>query len=202
MSKLKIKSKCPPNTICVNKTFLAIITISLLLLALCYQTYTSYTHKQANANVNVHAHMTTIDKINPPNTLHISNIRQSDHYDVFQPPVKPMWTNGIKSISTNYSRPDYKQIGILTRESAQDNARERETILALFGRPIHNGRSKWQYYTMTDKSSSIKLPITINGKSGSTTYGVDEIYSGDNVHVQGYNETFQVTLYEQQQFEY
>ena len=53
----------------------------------------------------------------------------------------------------------YQQVGILTRMNGV------ETILPLMGRTLLTNRSKFQYYTMSDKFNSIKLPISKGGRS-------------------------------------
>tara|TARA_Y100001958_G_C21244379_1_gene573580 strand:+ start:1846 stop:2502 length:657 start_codon:yes stop_codon:yes gene_type:complete len=89
---------------------------------------------------------------------------------------------------------EYTQLGFLSNG--------KENLIPLFGRMIMPNRNKWQYYTMSDKFHSIRLPITANGKNASGEYGCDEISNGDTVYVEGYNRPFKVTLYEKQQFNY
>lgn len=88
---------------------------------------------------------------------------------------------------------EYRQIGILTRlkGSAQDT-----TILPLMGRPLLTHRDKWNFYTMNDKNNMIKLPMTFKGKSCTNEYGCDNIYNGDTVFVEGYQEAFKATVYD------
>ena len=64
------------------------------------------------------------------------------------------------------------------------------------GRPLHVNRNKWQYYTMSDKNNSVKLPISVKGKSCTTEYGCDCLFNGDSVYVEGYNDAFKVTMYD------
>ena len=47
-----------------------------------------------------------------------------------------------------------------------------------------------------------KLPISVNGKSCTGEYGCDDINNGDTVYVEGYNDTFKVTVYENNLFQY
>ena len=47
-----------------------------------------------------------------------------------------------------------------------------------------------------------KLPIRVNGKSGSGEYGCDEIYSNDTIFVEGYKDLFVATVYENNMFSY
>jgi hypothetical protein len=97
----------------------------------------------------------------------------------------------------------YRQTGILTKANqASNNANgsnannDSPVILPLMGRPLFTSRDKWMFYTISDKNNSMKLPIIIKGRNALSEIGVDNVYDGDTVYVQGYNETFRVTLYE------
>jgi hypothetical protein len=41
-----------------------------------------------------------------------------------------------------------------------------------------------------------KLPISVNGRSCTGEYGCDSISNGDTVYVEGYDDTFRATIYE------
>jgi len=84
----------------------------------------------------------------------------------------------------------YRQVGILTRAGGQ------ETILPLMGRPLFVSRDKWQYYTMSDKNNSVKLPVSAGGRSCTGEYGCSGLGNGDSVYVEGYNDSFNVTMYD------
>ena len=64
------------------------------------------------------------------------------------------------------------------------------------GRPLYTNRDKWQFYTLSDKNNSIKLPLSNKGKSCTSEYGCDNIYNGDTVYVEGYNDAFKITVYD------
>ena len=85
---------------------------------------------------------------------------------------------------------DYRQVGILTRTNGD------ETILPLLGRPLLSNRDTWQFYTINDNNNSIKLPIMFKNKSCTSEYGCDNLYNDDIVNVKGYNDTFKVTVYD------
>jgi hypothetical protein len=72
------------------------------------------------------------------------------------------------------------------------------------GRKLMNGRDKWQYYTMANGSGNIntKLPVSVNGKSCTGEYGCNDIQNGDTVYVEGYNNVFTATVYENGTFSY
>ena len=91
----------------------------------------------------------------------------------------------------------YRQVGILTRVNGDG-----ENILPLMGRPLFTNRDKWNFYTMTDKNNMIKLPITHKGRSCTNEYGCDNMYNGDTVYVEGYNDAFKVTMYDNNTMRY
>jgi hypothetical protein len=135
-----------------------------------------------------------------PNYL-FSSSHGDTYLNPYAPPLRknPFFPNHVRgdvrggvpiNVPTSHYDMAYRQVGILTRGGG------RETILALFGRPLHANRNKWQYYTMTDKNNAIKLPVNKAGRSCTDTYGCDEIYSGDSIYVDGYNDAFKATIYD------
>ena len=99
----------------------------------------------------------------------------------------------------------YRQVGILTRSgggSGSSATSSQETILPLIGRPLFTNRDKWQFYTLSDKNNAIKLPVIINGKSGTGEYGCNNVSTGDTVYVEGYNDAFRVTAYDSASLRY
>ena len=104
------------------------------------------------------------------------------------------------NVSTNVGAVDttYRQVGMLTPLRGGN----KDKILPLMGRPLFVSRDKWQYYTMSDQNNSIKLPISRNGRSGTTEYGVDKLYNGDTVYVEGYDQAFKITTYDNEVIKY
>ena len=104
--------------------------------------------------------------------------------------------SSINSVPINVSTvavdTEYRQLGILTplQGSSKDN------ILPLMGRPLYIRRSKFNYYTISNQHNNVKLPVTVKGRSALSDIGVDELFSGDSVYVEGNNEAFKVTIYE------
>jgi hypothetical protein len=92
----------------------------------------------------------------------------------------------------------YRQVGILTRNGNPSQ----ETILPLIGRPLFTNRDKWQFYSLSDKNNAIKLPVIINGKSGTGEYGCNNVSTGDTIYVEGYNDAFRVTAYDSASLRY
>jgi hypothetical protein len=92
----------------------------------------------------------------------------------------------------------YRQVGIMTPL----NGDSKDNILPLMGRPLYTNRDKWQYYAISNQHNNVKLPISFQGKSALSDYGVNQISSGDTVYVEGYNEPFTVTVYENDTIRY
>lgn len=95
---------------------------------------------------------------------------------------------------------NFRQIGILTRVSNNNN--DKETILPLMGKPIITNRDKWNFYTMNDKNNMIKLPIVHKNKRATTEQGIDNLYEGDIVDVVGYSDKFKVSVYDNNVIKY
>jgi hypothetical protein len=114
---------------------------------------------------------------------------------IVQPPI---YNNNI-NVQTRGINTSYQQVGILTKSSNN----QENMILPLMGRRIMTGRDKWQYYTLSNTGNiSTKLPISLNGRSCTSENGCDSINNGDVVYVEGYQETFRVTMYENNLFQY
>ena len=113
-------------------------------------------------------------------------------------PVNNLDPRGVPiNVPTQSVNASYRQVGILTRLNGDG-----ENILPLMGKPLFTNRDKWNYYTMTDKNNMIKLPITHKGRSCTNEYGCDSMYNGDTVYVEGYNDAFKVTMYENNTMQY
>jgi len=94
------------------------------------------------------------------------------------------------NVPTRSVNSSYRQVGILTRVNGP------ETILSLMGRPLFPSQDKWQFYTMSDKNQSVKLPVTHKKRSCTIDMGCDNIYNGDTIYVEGYNDAFRATIYD------
>jgi hypothetical protein len=119
----------------------------------------------------------------------------------FMPEINARPTGTIPiNVSTNIGAVDtnYRQMGIATPLNGQTE----NNILPLMGRPLFTNRNKWQYYTISNQHNNVKLPISFKGKSALSDYGVDQLFSGDTIYVEGYNEPFTVTVYENDTIKY
>jgi|SaaInlV_125m_DNA_1040241.scaffolds.fasta_scaffold01003_13 hypothetical protein len=87
----------------------------------------------------------------------------------------------------------FRKIGFLESRELADSI-----ILPLFGDAAPFRRHRWNYYTVTDTRqslSSVKLPVTYKDRSCVDEVACDELYSGDDVRVHGYDTPFSVHVY-------
>jgi hypothetical protein len=205
--------KCIPGVFCIeNMTLFVLFVIAILL---WYIFYTQIQKNNAN-NVNNNKTPNIIVVTQPTNPASISPLatisaRNDPFNDPYSPPMKtdgiyfPRDSGDVRGIPVNVqtrgTNMSYQQVGILTRPNHNHNGQD--MILPLMGRRLMTGRDKWQYYTISNTGNmNTKLPVSLNGKSCTGEYGCDDINNGDNVYVEGYNDTFRVTMYENSLFNY
>lgn len=196
--------RCPPGVLCIeNVTIVAILFFITILFYLAFKMSSLPTNINKNQEreniVYIDTNTSNTDLYNRQNTQ-FSNTPNDVFMNPYAPPLKnnPFYnpTNipdirgrvPINVPTSNYDL-NYTQVGIAVRNSGT------ETILPLFGRPLHANRNKWQYYTMAG-SNNIKLPVSKGGRNCTGTIGCDELYNGETIYVEGYNDSFNVTIYE------
>lgn len=206
--------KCPPGVICFENV--TIFFIILILFALFY----FYLHSQQKSQ-NSHIHTYNKNK----EEIVVSQIPNYPYNNIFMPPPVPgdvllnpyapplrderyliPQVNFIPAgavpinVSTNVGSVDtsYRQVGILN----PTNKPNKDNVLPLMGRPVFTNRDKWQYYTIGNQHNNIKLPVVVKGKSGLNEYGVDRIYNGDTVYIEGLNDVYRVTIYDNDTIKY
>ena len=196
--------RCPPGVICIEN-----ITITLVLIIVgCVVLFLNMYSRSATTQQPIVREKVIVKEnagLFPRASYSFSNVASDVFLNPYQAPLKndnifPTTGDprGIPiNIPTQAVDSTYRQVGILTRVSSST-----EMILPLMGRPLMTNRDKWNYYTMTDKSAMIKLPITSKGKSCTNEYGCDSLYNGDTVYVEGYGDAFRVTMYDNQVMRY
>ena len=185
--------KCPPGTLCIENITL-IFLIGVILFGV-------YLYNKINSNNVVVMQQPVIAHQQQPQ--HNQGFFHAQLQSIFNNPHvmpqrerNPFPTNmtdprGLPiNVKTQGIDAPFRQVGILTRSNGG------ETILPLMGRPLQTNRDKHQFYTMNDKNNMIKLPVSKNGKSCTGEYGCNDLYNGDTVYVEGYKDTFNVTMYE------
>ena len=210
--------KCPPGVICIeNFTSLILFAIVFIIGYFIYvsmkNSNSQHRNSQPQNNNNRQNNGTTEIVLQPSYPYNNLNIMERNDVllDPYDAPYKderyltpklsliPVGAVPI-NISTNISAVDtnYRQVGIITPL----NGTSTNNILPLMGRPLFTSRQKWQYYTISNQHNNVKLPISVKGRSALNDYGVDELYNGDTVYVEGYNDAFKVTVYDNSTIKY
>lgn len=196
--------KCPPGVVCIeNMTLLFIVILIGVVLTGVFLTLnvTNSKHEtKTNFSVNVSDNQDVIRQgLMPRPAFAFSNVENDVLLNPYQAPLRDnrlfpglnIFSSRMPiNIPTQSFDTSYRQIGILTRIG------DKETILPLLGRPLITNRDKWNFYTMSESNNLLKLPISHNGRKCMTETGCNDLYTGDVVRVDGYNDDFKVTTYE------
>lgn len=224
--------KCPPGIICIeNYTFIFFGILVLAILFFMYIKYNQNLkiNSTSNSSSNLYCDCNNSSQLCNCKKNVLNNYNNNYINDDLSSRLIPRTGNGYNRIendvllnpysaplrddrifnNSNYNGPkipinvptqsfdtNYRQIGILTRVNGG------ETILPLMGRPLFSNRDKWNFYTMNDKNAMIKLPISFKNRSCTSQQGCDNVYNGDTVHVEGFNDIFRVTVYDNNVMQY
>jgi len=214
--------KCPPGVICIENVTMVFIFIAIIIIIyICYISF--YDNKSKDRYRREQRERERQDKIEYVERPVLS-LLPSYPYNNLPPPVPgdvllnpyvpPLRDerylvpslNMIPSgavpinISTNVGAVDtsYRQVGILTPL----NSSSKDSILPLMGRPLFVNRDKWQYYTISNQHNNVKLPVSKAGRSCTNEYGCDKIYNGDTIYIEGANDAYKVTVYDNDVIKY
>ena len=195
--------KCPPGVICIENVTIFFILICVAIIVYIVQSNRRVKHSEPTN--------TRIERIDFLPNYPYNNIPKDVLLNPYSPPLRderyfipemtymPPGSVPI-NVPTNIGAVDttYRQVGIMTPL----NGVEKNNILPLMGRILFNRRDLWNYYTISNQHNNVKLQILVKGKSALTDTGVDKIYNGDSVYVQGENDAYKVTIYDNDTIRY
>jgi hypothetical protein len=129
-----------------------------------------------------------------PHVIVVKQESQEPPVPMFPEPVRRL---GFPDFIARRSFGPTVQVGILTAEGGSANsAAPDRTILPLFGRELDARRGRWNYYTRTDGTNPVQVPVRVaNRVCDDDTNGCNEVYSGDTVHVPVLGRSFVSTIY-------
>jgi hypothetical protein len=213
--------KCPPGVICVENYSMFFFIICIVIIV--YLIYSNI--KGQNITVNNSSSEKIVIRDNQRENVGglgnwfggfipswpYTNLPSDPLLNPYAPPLRDEryfipGFNGVPpgsvpiNISTNIGAVDtaYRQLGILT----PSNSSSKDNILPLMGRPLFTNRDKWQYYSTSNQHNNVKLPVSRSGRSCTNEYGCDKLYNGDTVYIEGANETYRVTIYDNDTIKY
>ena len=206
--------KCPPGVICIENVSMFLIIACLFIIV--YLMYNSLFNnkptekivikEQPRENVGVGGWFSGLIPSYPYNNLPSDPLLnpyapplRDERY--FIPSLQFVPPNAVPiNVSTNVGAVDtnYRQMGILTPL----NGKTKDNILPLMGRPLFTNRDKWNYYSTSNQHNNVKLPVSRNGKSCTNEYGCDRLFNGDTVYLEGINEAYKATIYDNDTIKY
>jgi hypothetical protein len=224
--------KCIPGVICIENMTLAIILFLLVIVAYLWIRVSSLGNNSQSSTIQSQSNSVSTPTIllsNSVSRIPIQDVRGDvgrcngsgngtigdPLSNAYVPPIKcdagslmiPPTVMNIPSnavpinIPTQSYNTQYSQVGILTKQYGS-----KHDILPLMGRRTITSRDKWQYYTVSGGGAGgnlqAKLPVKVKNRNCSSEYGCEEIHNGDDVYVEGYQETFRATIYESGLFSY
>lgn len=197
--------KCPPGMICLeNMTILFIFICFIIIVYFVFQNYNQNFNQNYKEKIIIHNKNTVPNSERgfgfgfgpniPYNNVLLNPYAPPLRDERYLVPALPI------NISTNIGAVDteYRQVGILTPL----NGSSKDSILPLMGRPLFVNRNKWQYYTISNQHNNVKLPVSKGGRSCTNEYGCDKIYNGDTIYIDGANDVYKVTIYENDVIKY
>lgn len=140
----------------------------------------------------------TIVVVSQPNHMTVER-RVPDFYPEPVRRARDLFAGGARNAMPS---PSYEQVGILTAEGgSSSSASPDRTILPLYGRELDARRGKWNYYTRTDGTNPVQVPVRVRNRvCDDDMIGCDEISSDDSLHVPALGRSFTATIYKKSLF--
>jgi len=187
----------------MNKNSFMIIIILLIILIIIFIIIGIVLIINNNKNTNINIDQNIGEKeILIPNVPY-NNLSYYNIGDILTNPyVPPLEDNRYLvpinvATNKNYVNTNYRQVGIL-----HTNNKDNKDILILMGKPLFVNNNKWNYYAISNQHNNVKLPIIHHNRNALNTNGINELYTGEHVIVEGYNDKYKVTIYENEVIKY
>lgn len=182
--------RCPPGVICLENATMMFLVICIIAVG-----YFIYTRLNKTASVVIQNNRVQTES---------RQLRDTDDVDVLLNPYSPPFNDeryfnkglGNRGIPINVNTlavdSTFRQVGILTPL----NGSSKDSILPLMGKILFARRDLWNYYTISNQHNNVKLPVSVKGRSALNENGVDKVFDGDTVYVDGLNQPFKATIYD------
>lgn len=190
--------RCPPGVICLENATMMFLVICII--AIGYFLYTRMKQPVMIQNNRVSRN----DGSRNDSIRNDRNDGLRNTEDVLLNPYSPplnderYFPNGLGirglpiNVSTTAVESTFRQVGILTPL----NGVSKDSILPLMGKILFARRDLWNYYTISNQHNNVKLPVSVKGRSALNENGVDKVFDGDTVYVDGLNQPFKATIYD------
>ena len=111
--------------------------------------------------------------------------------------AEPVTRGPWNPLATRGEAAPYSQVGVLTAQGgSSSSAAPDRTVLPLYGRELDARRGRWNYYTRTDGTNPVQVPVRVRNRVCDDDYnGCEEISDGDAVHVPVLGRAFTASVY-------
>lgn len=186
--------RCPPGFVCSDTTTVWLLVLVLVAAAAGFYWFVSTTQKGV---ATVAPKVVVVQATPMPSVAPATQIRP----DLWPEPVRRL-ASGIPALASRGPSGPFEQVGILTAEGgSSSSAAPDRTILPLFGRELDARRGKWNYYTRTDGSNPVQVPVRVRNRvCDDDTAGCEEVYNDDSVHVPALGRSFKASVYRKSLF--
>jgi hypothetical protein len=197
MAKLG-RSRCPPGFVCTDNSTLWLVLLLVAAAAAAAFWFSPMLLQVQKSEPEKEPRVIVIQQPQqiPERPLY-SDVQQQLRPDLYPEPVQRYGFPGIVGLASRGPVGPIQQVGILTAEGgSSSSAAPDRTILPLFGRELDSRRSRWNYYTRTDGSNPVQVPVRVQNRvCDDDTNGCNELYSDDTVHVPALGRSFKATVY-------
>ena len=117
--------------------------------------------------------------------------------DLYPEPVRRLATPFPALESRGPVTGPYQQVGVLVAEGGSStSAAPDRTVLPLYGRELDSRRGKWNYYTRTDGTNPVQVPVRIKNRvCDDDRVGCDEVYNDDSVNIPALGRSMKASIY-------
>jgi hypothetical protein len=195
--------KCPTGFICTDSTTIWLVAV----LVIVFLGSAMYFGPKAMEGLTVRSEPVALPpqiyvvQTPPQMPPAMAPLQQNVRPDIYPEPVR-RYDVGVPSIASRGPLGPIQQVGILTAEGgSSSSAAPDRTILPLYGREMDSRRSRWNYYTRTDGSNPVQVPVRYRNRiCDDDTNGCEEVSNGDDVHVPALGRSFKSTVYRKSLF--
>jgi len=195
------RGKCPPGFICTDNSTLWLVMLLLVAVASTVVWFSPILLRSIripeSSESTKEPRVIVIQQPQQQQQVQYPDMQQQLRPDLYPEPVQRYGFPGIVGLASRGPVGPIQQVGILTAEGgSSSSAAPDRTILPLFGRELDSRRSRWNYYTRTDGSNPVQVPVRVQNRvCDDDTNGCNELYSDDSVHVPALGRSFKATVY-------
>jgi hypothetical protein len=117
--------------------------------------------------------------------------------DIYPEPVRRLALPFPALESRGPATGPYQQVGVLVAEGGSStSAAPDRTVLPLYGRELDSRRGKWNYYTRTDGTNPVQVPVRVKNRvCDDDRVGCDEVYNDDSIHIPALGRSMKASIY-------